>query len=179
VTGGEWLALASVVSTATVSVVTVVLNHALQRRERLRADEKERLADLRAVLESAGAAVSEAIGAARRRVVAQDADDRRKTGEFFEDKSEAVQLFEIRIAIRCGSKVEMTWTYGSALAQLRILGKELFEAEGVLDPDGQARANELIDGVSTAQRRYLDLARAALAGTRPLRSPRAPGARRT
>jgi hypothetical protein len=162
VTGGEWIALASVVSTATVSVVTVVLSHALQRRERLRTDEKERLADLRAVLESAAGAVSEAIGAARQRVVAQEASDRKETGTTFMGEIEAVELFEKRIAIRRGSDDAVTGAYGNALTQLDLISKELYDAHGALDQDAQRRANDLIDDASAALRSYLDSARAAL-----------------
>jgi hypothetical protein len=162
VNGGELIGLAGVVSGAAVSIVTVVLTHELKRRDRLRADEKERLADLRAVLESAAGAVSEAIGAARQRVVAQEASDRKETGTTFMGKIEAVELFEKRIAIRRGSDDDVTGAYGNALTQLDLVSKEFYDAHGALDQDAQRRANDLIDDASGALRSYLDSARAAL-----------------
>jgi hypothetical protein len=151
VSGSDWVAVAGVASGVVVTIVVTALNLWYGAR-------RERLGELRNVLDLAGGAVSEAVAAARRRVVATG-DDVKQTGESFEDKHGAVRVFENRIAIRLGDDDVVTQAYHRVEAELELVGKNLFDAGGELDEDSQKSTNEDIDRVRELQLAYLEGAR--------------------
>jgi hypothetical protein len=155
VSGSDWVAVAGIASGVVVTIAVTVLN--LWYGARLQARREQR-GELRNVLDLAAAAVSEAVGAAGRRVVATgDAVD--ETGESFEDKHGAVRVFEHRIAIRLGKDDAVTEAFQRVEAQLDKVSKELFAAHGALDDNAQKSTNEQIKRVRELQLVYLEGAR--------------------
>jgi hypothetical protein len=150
----QWVALAGIASGVLVSALSLWYGSRLQA-------ERERLGELRNVLDLAGGAVSEAIVAGRRRVVATG-DDIKATGESFEDKHGAVRVFESRIAIRLGREDAVTRAYHHAEVELRQVGDKLFRARGQLDKETQESTNNDIKRVRAAQLAYLERARAVV-----------------
>jgi hypothetical protein len=151
VSGSDWVAVSGVVTAGVVSITVPGLNYWF-------GDRAARLAQLRDTLDSAGGAVSEAVVAAQRRVVAQG-DAVRETGERFADKFGAVRLFEVRIAIQLGNDHSVAEAYRNVIGELQVISKELFDVHGELDQDAQKAVNELIDAVRPAQLSYLESAR--------------------
>jgi hypothetical protein len=154
VSGSEWVAVAGIVTGGVVTIAVAGLSYWFQFRG-------ARLAQLRDVLDSAGGAVSEAVVAAERRVVARG-DAVKETGENFADKFGIVQLFENRIAIRLGSDDSLAEAYRHVVAELHEISKELYVAHGELDLNAQNNANALIAVAKDAQRNYLEKARAVV-----------------
>jgi hypothetical protein len=159
VSGSEWVAVAGIATGGIVSIAVTALNFWFQRRAARVQAQRERLGELRSVLDLAGAAVSEAVGAARRRVVATG-DAVTETGESFEDKHGAVRVFENRIAIRLGDGELVTQAYHDVAAQLERVGQKLFVAGGELDENTRKKTNEEIKRVRELQLAYLERARA-------------------
>jgi hypothetical protein len=151
VSGGDWVAVAGIVTAGVVSIAVTGLTYWFQHRA-------ARLGQLRDVLDLAGGAVSEAVTAARRRVVAQG-DDVKATGETFADKLGNVELSENRIAIRLGNSDRVTAAYHEVVAELQRVSTKFWEAQGAVDPNAQEEVNKLIDVAKDAQRKYLESAR--------------------
>jgi hypothetical protein len=154
VSGSDWVAVAGIVTGGVVTISVAGLNYWFQHRS-------ARLVELRDVLDSAAGAVSEAVVAAQRRVVAQG-DDVKKTGENYTDKFGSVQLSENRIAIRLGKNHSVAQAYRHVEAELQRISTEFWYVQGALDRDAQKDANELIDVAKDAQLRYLESARAVV-----------------
>jgi hypothetical protein len=154
VSGSNWVALAGIASGVLVTALSLWYGSRLQA-------ERERLGELRNVLDLAGGAISEAIVAGRRRVVAKGAAVE-ETGESFEDKHGAVRVFESRIAIRLGNDDPLTQAYHLVEAQLEEVGKKLFGARGELAEDAQKSTNKDISRVRELQLAYLASARAVV-----------------
>jgi hypothetical protein len=161
VSGSDWVAIAGVATGGVVSIAVTGLNYWFQDRGARRQAQRERQNQLRDVLDSAGGAVSEAVVAAQRRVVAQG-DALKETGEAFADKFGTVQLFKNRIAIRLGNADSVAEAYRNVVAELQRVSKKLYDAHGELDRDAQKDTNELIGGVKDAQLSYLESARAVV-----------------
>jgi hypothetical protein len=157
--GSDWVAIAGVATGGVVTIAVTGLNYWFQDREARRQAQRERLSQLRDVLDSAGGGLSDAISAAERRVVAQG-DELEETGKAFADKLQAIQLSKNRIAIRLGNDDSVTEAYSDVVAKVQRVGKNLYDAHGALDPGSQEKANGLIDGVRAGQLRYLDRAHA-------------------
>ncbi len=157
--GSDWVAVAGVATGGVVSIVVTGLNSWFQHRAARLQAQRERLGQLRDVLDSAGGAVSEAVVAAERRAVARGTA-LEETGESFADKFGTVQLFENRIAIRLGNDASVAKAYRNVVGELQRVSKKLYDAHGELDRDAQENANALIDGVKDAQLSYLESARA-------------------
>jgi hypothetical protein len=154
VSGSNWVALAGIASGVLVTALNLWYGARLQER-------RERHGELRDVLDLAAGAVSEAIAAAGRRVVAPG-DKVDETGDMFEDKHGAVRVFANRIAIRLGDKDVVTQAYRNVDAELKKVGETLFKAGGVLDDDARKSTNADIKRVRAAQLAYLESARAVV-----------------
>jgi hypothetical protein len=156
--GSDWVAVAGLAIGAAVSIVVTAINIWFQRRAARLQAQRERLGELRNVLDLAGGAVSEAIAAAQRRVVARG-DAVKETGESFEDKHGAVRVFENRIAIRLGKDDVVTRAYHHVGVELKRVGRSLFDARGELDENARTSTNKEIKRVRELQLAYLECAR--------------------
>jgi hypothetical protein len=138
---------------AVASVAGVVLKN---RHDRGRQREQDRLArqkELRDVLDRGADALTAALYAFDRRRVAPP-EERRATGEDFNDKVEEVEVMAARIAQRCGRDVPATQSYRGALVSLNELRKLVFDAGEGFTPEENERADHLKERVVSLHSEY-------------------------
>ena len=145
--------IAVAVVAAVASLAGVVLKN---RHDRGRQREQDRLArqkELRDVLDRGGDALTAALYAFDRRRVAPP-EERRATGEDFNDKVEEVEVMAARITERIGKDETATQSYRGALGSLKELRTLVYKAGEGLSPEESEQADHLRERVVSLRSEY-------------------------
>jgi hypothetical protein len=147
------VAILGIVVAAVAGLAGVILKI---RHDRGLQRERDRLArenELRDVLDRGGDALTAALYAFDRRRVAPP-EERRATGEDFNDKVKEVEVTAARITDRIGKDETAAQSYRGALGSLKELRTLVYEAGEGMNPEESERADHLRERVVSLRSEY-------------------------